>query len=67
MIQKLKIITLLDIVNEKKNVEFNFLYKMLNITDPFEFDSIVFEAISLGLISGKIDQKNAILKVNHNY
>jgi hypothetical protein len=29
----------------------------LDITDPFDFDSLFFEATSQGLLSGKINQK----------
>lgn len=63
MLMKLKIITILDFVKEKKNVGLDILSKVLDITDPFELDNLIFEAFSLGLISGKVDQKNKILKV----
>jgi hypothetical protein len=63
MIHKLRIITLLDFVKDQKNVQFETLFKLLDITDSFELDSVIFDAVSLGLISGKVDQKNQILKV----
>ena len=64
MIHKLRIITLLDLVKDQKNVHFETLFKLLDITDPFELDSVIFDAVSLGLISGRVDQKNKILKVS---
>lgn len=56
---------MLDFVKKEKNIKFDVLHKVLDITDPFEFDTIVFEAMGLGLITGKIDQKNRTLKVNY--
>ena len=67
MISKLKVITLIEMLEQNKNLHFDLLYIQLDITDPFELDSIIFEAISQGLISGKVDQKNRILKVNNIY
>jgi COP9 signalosome complex subunit 7 len=63
LINKLKIITLIELVEENKNIDFDRLYTQLDITNHFELDSIIFEAISQGLITGKVDQKNKILKV----
>ena len=63
MLQKLKILTLLDFAKEKKNLSFDLLSKVLDITESFDLDSHIFEAFNLGLISGKIDQKNKVLKV----
>jgi hypothetical protein len=69
MLQKLKILTLLDFAKEKKTLHYDILMKTLDITDQFELDSLIFEAFSLGLITGKVDQRNKLLKVlfNLNY
>lgn len=63
MIQKLQILTIIDNVKENKNIGLDNLMRLLEINDPFELDSLIFEAISLGLISGKVDQKNKLFKV----
>jgi hypothetical protein len=63
MHQKLKIITVLDLLKIQKNIGLDFLSTQLDITDPFELDSLLFEAFSMGLITGKVDQKNKLLKV----
>lgn len=63
MNQKLKIITILDYAAEQKILNFNFLMRNLDISNQFELDNIIFEAFNLGLINGKVDQKNQVLKV----
>jgi hypothetical protein len=63
MLNKLKILTILDLAKEEKNLSFDNLYTVLDITDPFELDSLIIEAFGLGFISGKVDQLKKTLKV----
>jgi hypothetical protein len=63
MLQKIKILSVLDFSKERKSLGFQTLFNVLDITDPFELDSLIFEAISTGLIQGKLDQKNRVFKI----
>ena len=63
MLQKLKILTVLDLAKDNKNLSFDLIKKVLDITVSFDLESLIFEAFSLGLTTGKIDQKNKLLKV----
>ena len=43
------------------------MYGVLDIIDPSELDILIFEGYSSGLISGKVDQFNKIIKVSITY
>lgn len=63
MLEKLKITSILEFAKDNKNLTFTKLYKDLDIVEPFEIDSLLFQAIKLGLISGKVDHRNKIFRV----
>ncbi len=65
MLTKLKLVTLLDILKEKKTCEFSLLKRLLNINDEFELETLIFDAVYQNFITGKIDHVNKTVKVLH--
>lgn len=66
MLNRLRLVTLLDILKNQKTHNFDYLKKKLFINDDFELQSIIFDAINQNLFSGKIDLYNKILKVKNS-
>ena len=64
-LEKLKIISLIEFCENKRDLHFEDLNKEFDIENEFDLHNLIFKAISLNLISGKIDEKNRTLKVKH--
>ena len=63
LLNKLKCVTILEIVKEKKFLEYSYLKNALDIKDNFELEELLFTLISRDLITGKIDSKEQTLTI----
>jgi COP9 signalosome complex subunit 7 len=63
MLRKLKILTLMDIAKDKKYFTFEEVFSLIDISEPFEFDQLVFHAFTSELIKCRINQKERIFEI----
>lgn len=55
LINKLKLLSIVDLAKENKTMSYEFLLKKLEIKTEFELEMVLFEAFSKGLIQGQVD------------
>lgn len=63
MLQKLKILSILEIAKFNKIINYEYLKKTLDIKDNFELEEILFETISSGLVVGYVNSMNQSVNV----
>ena len=63
MLQKLKILSILEIAKFNKIINYDYLKSTLDIKDNFELEEILFETISSGLIDGCVNSMKQCVNV----
>ena len=63
LLNKLKCVTILEIVKEKKFLEYSYLKNALDIKENYELEELLFTLISRDLITGKIDSKEQTVTI----
>ncbi len=63
LLNKLKCVSILEIVKEKKYLEYSYLKNSLDIKTNFELEELLFNLISKELINGKINAKNESVSI----
>ena len=53
----------MNLAKDKKNFKFSEIFKLLDITNKFEFDKIIFKAFTSGLINCKINEKKELFEI----
>ena len=61
-LNKLKLISLIDLANESKTMNYSNVMSKLDCS-KMDLDRLLLEAFTSGILSGKIDHKNEIIKV----
>jgi len=63
MLQKLKILSILEIAKFNKIINYDYLKSTLDIKDNFELEEILFETISSGLVVGYVNSMKQCVNV----
>ena len=63
MLQKLKILTIMEIAKFNKIINYDYLKKILDVKDNFELEEILFETISSGLVVGYVNSMKQCVNV----
>ena len=63
LLNKLKCVTILEIVKKKKFLEYSYLKNALDIKENYELEELLFTLISRDLITGKIDSKEQTVTI----
>ena len=63
LLNKLKCVSILEIVKEKKYLEYSYLKNSFDIKTNFELEELLFNLISKELINGKVNAQNESLSI----
>jgi COP9 signalosome complex subunit 7 len=64
MITKLKRLTLVSLAHQDRRLSYDKLFKTLDVADGRELEDLIIDAITEGLLAGRIDQQNRTLEVS---
>ena len=64
-LNKLKLLTIIDLVSQSKVISYDEMMKAINVSTIKELEELIIHCINLDLINGKMDQKSKVLKVDY--
>ena len=65
-LNKLKLLTIIDLVSKSKVISYDEMMKAINVSTIKELEELIIQCINLDLINGKMDQKSKVLKVDYS-
>lgn len=66
LLKKLRLLTLVTFAGRSKTVGYQDLLRELDLSSVRELEDLIIDAIYIGLVGGKLDQKNQCLEVNYS-
>eukprot|EP00053_Salpingoeca_punica_P015430 m.142319 g.142319 ORF g.142319 m.142319 type:complete len:264 (+) comp16708_c0_seq12:173-964(+) len=64
LLKKLRLLSLVTLANQSKRVTYQDLLRELDLTSVRELEDLIIDGIYMGLLGGKLDQKNQCLEVD---